>query len=280
MTYVVLLTLCSLGFQQLLRTAQVRRTNVLAVAAVNYMIAAVGSAVLYAFDRADAESISWVAVALGAVNGVLFATHLYIILASYRRADVGITIAVTQCGGALAILGTWLLWDEPMTHARWAAVAMLPLAIMLMRTGPKQNPHLRITADLLLLTSFLYFACTQMIHRANQEYVLIESHTSYRISLWAGAAITSAAVALARRSRITGGDMCVGVPLGLVNAAFLVFMVLSLQNVDAVIVFPILSASTIVLNLIASRILWSERFTRRQVVGAVVATAVICLAQA
>jgi drug/metabolite transporter (DMT)-like permease len=74
--------------------------------------------------------------------------------------------------------------------------------------------------------------------------------------------------------------MCVGVPLGLVNAAFLVFMVLSLQNVDAVIVFPILSASTIVLNLIASRILWSERFTRRQVVGAVVATAVIFLAQA
>ncbi|MDP7347527.1 MAG: hypothetical protein QF735_04820 [Phycisphaeraceae bacterium] len=103
MTYVVLLTLCSLGFQQLLRTAQVRRTNVLAVAAVNYMIAAVGSAVLYAFDRADAESISWVAVALGAVNGVLFATHLYIILASYRRAGVGITIAVTQCGGALAM---------------------------------------------------------------------------------------------------------------------------------------------------------------------------------
>ena len=80
--------------------------------------------------------------ALGAACGASYFGQFLLILLAYRLAGVGITTAVSSMGLLVPILLSWRFWGEPMTPWRWGALALLRVAMVLIRPMRRQVRHL------------------------------------------------------------------------------------------------------------------------------------------
>ncbi|MCX5658599.1 MAG: hypothetical protein NTW19_02620 [Planctomycetota bacterium] len=219
-------------------------------------------------------------ICLGMVNGFLYATHFFVILICYRLAGVGITLAVTNSGVVLAVLGSHLIWHEPMTRFQWGSLLLFPLAMFLIR--PREavgHPKLGLRGDAALLASFLLAGVVQCIHKGGSMLANNDDHSIhvYQSVVFGGAMATSALWALRTGVRPTRGDALVGIGLGTLNAANLLLVMLALRHLPGVIYFPTSTCAMILLGVACSRWLWREWLTGRQMAGVAATLAVVVL---
>jgi len=275
--YLLLYVLFMLAFSQTLRYAQLRGEGVLAVSAVNYVVAAVLSVAIFVVSGPTAPSERAIAAGLGATTGVLFFLNLLIMLACYRRAGVGITVALMGMGVVLPVVASNVCWGEAMTPARWVAVGLLPAAVVLMR--PVNGLHRRITlrGDILLVLAFVAPGVTGILHRAVREYAPESGRELYQAALFVAAAITSVAYASWHRTRCSRRTVGLGTFLGAVNVAATRFVLLGLWAIPAVIFYPVSGSLVIAGSVIVSWLLWRERVTKRQVLGLFFAICIVVL---
>jgi multidrug transporter EmrE-like cation transporter len=277
MVFLLLQVACALIFTQLLRYSQRRGSGVLATSAVNYVAAAGASAIMLAVAWPNVSpAASWLPAAMGVASGALYFTHLLILLGSYERAGVGITAAFTGMGIVLPVFVSWLAWREPMTPFRWAALALLLPAILLMRPPTRPQKHLSLQADLLLMASFAVAGAVSLLHKAVNVYSPT-CRPLYQACLFAVAAISSVGYARLRRLPFGREELSLGTVLGVSNVAATLFGLLALGALPAVIVFPTASSLNIASSVVASWFLWGERANGRQVVGLAASIAVVVL---
>ncbi len=316
MQYVLLNILCGLVFAQTLRYAQHRRATDYVVGAVNYVLAAavsLGALALLAKLRAAPPLLP--AAALGAACGASYFGQFLLILSSYRRAGVGITMAVASMGILVPVLLSWLLWAEAMTPCRWMAASLLPAVMILLRplrrplelsprptnlqTGGFHGAPRRIRsrqgpllftwqADAALLAVFLNSGLMSTLHKAVGIYApsdppagvlafLRPSQLVYEASLFAVAAACSVSYALLRRGRWGQAELTLGSVIGVSNVLGTLFAVVGLSFVAAAVFLPSVTCATITLSVVVSWILWGERVTPRQVGGVLLAICVVVL---
>ena len=267
-------------FQQLFRLGQHRGVDIRRVAAANYVVAAVLNTAWYCL-RADSNlAPAWDLIALGGVNGMLYYAHLLLILAAYRIAGVGITIALASIAATAPVLLSWVAWHEPITWAQWAAVALLPVAMALMRPDRGAPGRLGLRADLVLIGVFLGACAVLSIHKWASIRAGAADASAYNMALFVAAALCSTGHCLRQRTRVAGIDLWLGGVIGMVNTANLLLVLVNLAVLPAVVFFPVASSLMIVLNLVLSYGMWHEHIRRRQVVGIALAIIVVCLATA
>jgi len=278
--YLILYIIFMQLFSQTLRYSQRRGAGVLAVSAVNYVVAAAVSAVVLAgWWWSAGLSVQRVPLALGAVTGTLYFVNLLIMLAAYRLVGVGITAAFSALGVVVPVIVSWYAWREQMTALRWAAVALLPVAVVLMR--PSQNGRHRITfkADLILVSAFLVPGVVGTLHKALNVYAPGAGRNLYQAALFAAAALSSVAYARWRRARYDRPVIVLGSVLGVSNVLATLFVLLSLSVMQAVVFYPMSASLVIASSVVVSWLLWRERVTRRQVVGLLFAVCIVILAR-
>ena len=279
MHFLVLNILCWLVFSQTLRYSQHREAKDYVVGAVNYILAAV-------ISLGALAALAWVrgvpplypAGALGAACGASYFGQFLLILLAYRLAGVGITTAVASMGLLIPILLSWWLWGEPMTPWRWAALAMLPVAMVLVRPVRRHVRHLSWKADAVLLLAFLNAGLMSTLHKAVGIYAPAEAGSetflffhpqqlTYEAFLFLVAGACSVAYALARRGGCGRVELALGSVVGVSNVLGTMFSVVGLSIVAAGAFFPTLTCALVVLSVVVSRLLWDERVTPRQIVG-------------
>ena len=292
MGYMLVNILCWLVFTQTLRYSQHRRGSVdYVVGAVNYVLAGAASLALLAAMTLlrGAPELARPGL-MGAACGVSYYVQFLMIIVSYRLAGVGITMSVASIGIVVPVVLSWLLWDEPMTPWRWAAVALLPVALVLVRPVPaREIGRLNWRADLLLLMIFLNGGLMTTLHKAVGIYaasdpsagtfLLLPPHRIvYLTGLFLTAAVCSAAYALLRRARCSAAEVVLGSVAGSVNVVGTLSVVGGVAVVGAVIFYPTVTCALIVLSVVVSRLLWGERVTARQLTGLAVAAGIVVLA--
>ena len=283
MHYCILYVLSMLTFTQLLRYSQRRGLGVLPVSAINYVAAAIlcagAMAVLWTRGGVDLSN-PWVPIALGVPNGVLYFVHLLIILTGYRLAGVGITMAFAAMGVLIPVLLSWYTWGEPMPPSRWAAVAILPVAAVLMRPNASEHKHLTLKGDIVLAMTLLMGGTVATIHKSFDMYAQEAARPLYLTSLFTAAAITSVVYVWARRLRYRWRGVVIGSILGGANSLATLFVLLGLSVLPAVVFYPISGSLVISCSVVVSWLLWRERITRRQMLGVCSAVVIVALANA
>ena len=279
MHYCILYVASVIVMTQLLRYVQRSGREVFAGVAINYLTAAVLSAVALAIMWGQIKwPAHWPAAALGAVCGVLYFLHLLIVLAGYRLAGVGVTWAFAALGIVIPVFISWFAWGEAMPAARWAAVATLPVAVVLLR--PTNGPHRKLTlkGDLILVLAFVMAGAIGTLHKAMEVHVGGAAIPAYQFVLFVAAAATSAGYVHFKRSRYDRPTVALGSAMGVRNALATLFILLGLAAVPATAFYPISSSLVIALSVIVSYLLWRERVTARQVLGLLLAIGVVVLA--
>ena len=283
MQYCLLYVFFVLTFTQLLRYALIRGSGVFVVSAVNYVAAAVLAAALLAGLWGQVPSSGrWLGAGMGATTGVLYFLNLLVMLVAYRQVGVGITAALAGMGIVIPVLVSWYAWGEPMTAARWAAVAMLLPAVVLMRPHAKARRPLSLKGDVVLLLVFLIPGTVGTIHKSVSVYIPQTAHpvyqsVLYQSALFGAAAVVSVGYVWARRLEYDRNSVALGSILGTANVLATFFVLLALGSMRAVVLYPTSSSLMIGGSVVVSWILWGERVTVRQVAGLCLAVGVVVL---
>ena len=288
MQYVILNILCGLVFTQTLRYSQVRGAKDYVAGAVNYALAAVVSAaVLAVMVSWRSMPPLWPAGALGAACGASYFIQFLLILAAYRIAGVGITMTIGHMGILIPILMSWRFWGEEMTAWRWAALGLLPVAIVLIRPLRRGPGGLNWKTDVLLGMVLLNNGLMGTLHKAvnvcapagpGEKFLFFEPHQLvYQTFLFLVAAVCSVSYALARRGGCGRVEVALGSIIGVSNVLVTIFAIVGVGVLGVAIFYPTVTSSSIALTVVISWILWNERVRGRQIAGVLVALGIVVL---
>lgn len=277
MSYLVACVISMVCFQQLFRLAQHRRSDVLLIAAANYVVAAAVSAarVLAVGDVTDGWG--WLVIVLGGINGLLYFLHLLVFLAAFRIAGVGVTSAIFGTSLIVPVITAYALWSDPIGPTQWAALALVPIGMFMMRPRGPNGIRLTWKADLVLFLVLAVGGVIQTIHKAIDVYAPA-ARPNYVAALFMAAALSSVGYALIKGIRFRGVDAAHGAVIGAINLSTTAFLLMALSVMPAAVFFPVSTSLMIGVNVVLSWILWRERITPRQAIGLVVAAAIVLLA--
>ena len=277
MIYLFLTVFSMVAFMQTLRYGQ-QALHVYAIVAVNYVVATIAVFTVSGLQMTTmGMTIPWHPMAIGAATGVLYISHIPITLGCFRRAGVGVTVAVGGCSLIVPALAGWAVWEESMTVYRWLALALVPPAMWIMRPGNGLRSRLTLTTDVLLIANFAASGLVYSLQKYADVYFVAENREIFKVTLFGTAALSSLLFAIYRRTPFHRRDIGAGILLGLLNAATLIFTLLALQVMAAVVFFPTSMCLVIGINAVTARFLWQERLKHRQYAGLICALIVIAL---
>ena len=276
----ILAIVLNVAFAQIFRFAQLRGRNAVVVAAVNYVVASLACMCIFLPQVDYSQPPATQAVVLGTVNGLLYITHLIVILAAFQLAGAGITTAVVGAHVIFPVVIAWLLWpDNQQMHAgRWAALALVPIAIFLMRPPKTEDRSLTLKADVALFFCFAIAGVIGTVHTMASQMAVDSDQAVYRVTLFTVAAVASMAYAMSCGFRPKRNDITPGIAAGSANVALLWLFIEALEHLEAGIVFPTMASVGIILNFVVAIALWRERPRRKQYIGAATAVVVVILA--
>ena len=278
MLYLTLSIISSVTFLQLLRTGQQRRADQMILIWANYAVAAILSLVLILASGGGVRGIDWAILGAGVANGTLYVVHLLIVIATVRLAGTGVTSAVMGSGSIVAVLIAWGVWGEALSPWQWGAVAIMPVALLLMRTGSAPRFKHSWRTDGILVANFTMVGVIATIHKGVSLNYSYHGRLVYQLLLFIVALTLTTIVVIKNRRRPSRVELLLGAVAGAVNFASALFLLFALSVLLAGIVFPTKSSLSILLSLSLGWILWRESLTKRQLIGCGLAIATVILA--
>ncbi len=293
MHWLVLYVFCALHFSQLLRLGQKRSCRTMAVVGVNYLLAAaISVSAMLLLGGLGAEGRARLFL-YGSSNGVLFVLHALVIMAAFRIVGTGITWAFVGSGVVIPVIVARCIWKEDVNCLQWVALALVPVAVVLMRPPKKEGEagkRAGLKGDAILLLCLVMAGTIGTLHKAQEVYVgalpvardtgafVSPERLFYQSTLFLATAVMSTCYMLGARLRPTGRETAIGLGVGLANTGGLFFALLAINAVAATVFFPSSGCLVIVANTVAGRVLWRERLVPRQWAGLAVALAIVVLA--
>ena len=278
MLYLALSIISGVTFLQLLRSGQHHRADQMIVIWANYAIAAIVSYVLILSSGEGIGRIAPVVLAAGITNGTLYVVHLLIVIATVRLVGTGVTSAIMGSGNIVGVLMSWSLWGEQLSLPQWGAVAVMPFALLLMRTPSGAGFKHGWRTDGILVANFTLIGVISTIHKGVSLGNQYHGRLVYQFLIFAVALVLTTVVVIRNRQRPSPIDLVVGAAAGIVNVASTLFLLFALNALLAAVVLPSRSSLSTLLSLALGWMLWRESLTRRQMIGAGLAIVTVILA--
>lgn len=266
----------SVSFGHVMKWALRRNCSLVAVGAVNYVVASTTAFLFALLGRSPSlETAGYLAALLG---GLSYVVSYYFYYQSIRLTGVSISTSVIRLAVLPAIAASILFWGErPLAH-QVVGIALVIVALPLLSRQPSDksvNLGGPVWGWLLAL-----FATTSGGSVAAKLFTVTGDPAAKPLLLgfWFGAAAIVALLAL-RRQRLspTRDDIPLGILLGLVNIGGNIAMLAALDYLPAAIVFPAASGGGVLLVAVTSAMLWRERLSRTALLGIAVSLPALVL---
>lgn len=266
MLFLLLRILFTTAFSHLLRLSQARTRRPLYAAAVNYAVAAVASGAwtLIAGCRWHTPTIL-----LGIAAGLGYVVSLLLVLPSMRKSGVSVTGAVLQLALMVPVaVGIWRFSEHPNVY-QIAGIALTLVSLPILSfTTSVDDPSATRRFSLLTLVLFLSSGLSQVLMKEFSVAALPSDLPLFSTCLFVAATFGT----IGWRAFVPEpppnsgepegrlyGEWPLGLALGVVNMLQLVCLLLALQQLPGVVVFPVSASLGIVVNTFASMLFWKER---------------------
>ncbi len=291
MTALALATLFSAGFAICIRFAQKRGANLTAVGAVNYITAAIFHA---CFAAASGLRVPHGAsLAIGVVGGTIYAAAFFLLHGLMKKRGVSVTAAVTRMSVLVPMGVSVLAWGETARAVQVVGIALamvsLPLLSIVPKTGGgdragKTPGPSRARSVALLAGLFVVNGLCQLAPRAFNQTGIRGEDSIFLFALFSTAALSASFVWLIQERRFARAvrsdplpgaaarpallaSVLPGVAVGLCNALAALSIVIALQRVPGIIVYPFYSAAGLLVTVLFSRMIWKERIGALETAG-------------
>lgn len=302
----ILSTLFSAVFAIGIRLAQTRRADLTVVGAVNYLTAAAFHAVLVLVT--GVRTLHTGSILIGVGGGITYASAFFLLQALMRRRGVSVTAAVQRLSILVPVGVSIIAWRESATALQAAGIGMAVVSLPLLSIAPAEpaaapesptgqagasaaRKRARGASFALLAGLFVVNGLCLLSTRAFRQTGVQGEDALFLLFLFSTASLTSCIVwfvqARSRRSSPAGTSLPSTIPfwtsalpgllVGLCNAVSNRFLVLALERLPGIIVYPFYSAVGLLATVVLTRVLWREKMGVPDGIGIALAVGSIVL---
>lgn len=272
MLFLLVATVFSAGFGLIVRWAQMRRANLWAVGALNYVTASLFHLTRSFITRLGPPSPP--TVTIGILGGIAYVSAYLMFFPFVARRGVSVATAVIRLGVVLPVLVSMLLWDERVGTIQGIGIVLALAALPLLTTksspeAPLHHPASRLrTGDIVTLGALAITNGLCMLSVRGYEESGVQGEASLFLGfLFGTAAIVGCIAWFAHRAPSSPRDLLPGILLGLCNALANLALVASLQELPGMLVFPFYSAVGVLFTALFARLAWQEHLQRLERIG-------------
>ena len=213
------------------------------------------------------------------MGGCYFIAYFFVIFAiKWVGATASTVIAVLSI--MLPIICGISIWGEQPNGWQIAGV-LLALASLMLIGGQKKTAGEKVErpwfTPILLIVFFLLCGLSRLAQGAVQYTTEANQPMTFSFGAFLLAAIPSIAVLIIRRKSISWNEFLIGGAMGLSNFLQTLFILESLKRFETYIVFPIVSAGSIILTALVATMTMDEKLTAKTWIGVSIATVALVL---
>ncbi|MFC1712908.1 EamA family transporter [Candidatus Poribacteria bacterium] len=277
MIFLILQILLLSSFGLVTKHYQALGRNMLAVGFINYAFAAfvAGLSVVYkrSFDFDYATCI------IGVLAGIFYFTAFFLMITTVKFSGISITWSAIRLSVLVPILFSILYWNESPSIYQILGICLVCISLLLLSIRPGIGYSRRIFSRVSILVLALFIAAggVNLAPKAFSEISPENHRHMYLLFLFSTAALASGLALLPGKVKPKTVDISYGIALGLCNILARYFLLLALERLPGIVVFPISGSMSIVLMTIAGMVIWHERTRTLNMAGIVSAVVSVVL---
>ena len=278
MLFLVLnITLLS-GFGLFLKHAKNNQQRLNPIGFVNYLTAFFIS--VWVLSQEQDFEFSKLTFALGISNGVTYAVGFELFTIGIRLSGIVVTAALVRLSIVIPILVSILFWQE--IPNLWQTIGLLLtfLAIPFLSQREKE-PTYTFTPDkpevsqglgyAVVITILLVTGISRLTMKVFNEMCPIDEKSLYMTLLFGVATVVYLGVCLYQRIWPNWWEVFYGVLIGVCNVGGSWALLIALDQVSALIAFPMSSSGGVLFTMFVGMVFLRERLSRTSLIGALLA---------
>jgi drug/metabolite transporter (DMT)-like permease len=277
----------SVGMGLVLKQADVRGINRLAVIRVNYAAGAVIA--FFAAVALNQKTLALNAALLAVVLGVLFVAGLVFWAKAIETGGLAMSVVAMRTAIAIPVLASVVYWREKpgVLEIAGAAVALTALGLVISEIvrparhvpAPGEKPKAG-HAWAWMLGVFLVNGLVNTGAKLFQQEMPQEQSFPFQATIFVSAFLVTTVLYYLRKSRVDRSSLVYGTVLGAANLGNYLFLILALNMLPGTVVYPATAAGEVGLMALAGLLIWRERLGVRGWAGIALAVAALVLLQA
>ena len=275
------------GFGLMLKHAKNNQQRLNPIGFVNYLTAFFFSVWALSQEQ-DFEFSKWT-VALGLTNGVTYALGFELFTLGIRLSGIVVTAALSRLSIVIPVLAAMLFWQEIPNLLQVIGLLLTFGAIPLLSRREKEPTYrLRVTDTpapaarqqpdvsqglgfIVVLTILLVTGSSQLTMKAFNEMCPADEKSLYMSLLFGIATVVYLGVCLYQRTWPNWWEVSYGVLIGVCNLGGSWALLVALEQVNALIAFPMSSSGGVLFTMFVGMVFLGERLSRASLIGALMA---------
>lgn len=294
MLYLLLAILCSSSIALIFKYSETSNTNRYAITTMNYVTACIISLITlktvnlnFKFTVSEminglqsnmsgtmtqAGSMLW-AIILGIIGGFFFLFSFLYYQKSIKESGASLSGMFGKLGILVPMIFSVVLWKEIPTSIQIIGIVLAIVSILIVNLDFAEIRKSKINRTLILL--FIYGGMAEFSNKIFLKYALIEYKSLFLLMIFFTAFIMSLTY-LRKNSienkgkdigKIKKRDLLLGLAVGIPNLYSSFFLIEALNDIAAAVVFPVYSASSILVITLMSRILFKEQLRKKDFIA-------------
>jgi len=283
MLNLILTIIATTSIGVIIKLSEKRISQRLTMLLFNYIVATSISTALWFIYAAGGQpadngvspySLTTAAIILAPTGGFIFAFNFFLMIAAIRKRGVALPVSLMRLSAIVPVLASILfLGEEPALLQILGMLGALTAAVLMslsFRGGEQvkssnKEPLIWLAVSSIVL--LVLFGLADLAMKLFEEFGKPEQKPLFLALLFGFAGLTVLIAMIAGRIKVTKTDALWGILLGIPNYFASFFVVGALEELPSFIVFPTITASTVMLIALIARFFFRETIGKLGLVG-------------
>lgn len=264
MLYLILAILSSTLVAVLMRLSRRFSKNGMAMLASNYVMCSAAAAALAGWKLIPSGEGVGMTLLLGGISGVLYLLGFVLLRWCMGRSGVVLPATFQKLGVMLPTLAAVTVFGETISPMQIIGVVIATAAIIMMQGRLERSER---KGFLGLIALLLVCGGCDLMAKVFETVGNPAQNDQYLFYTFATALALCIILCGVKKQRVAWADVLCGFAIGIPNYLSARFLLLSLTEVDAVVVYPTFSVGVIVMVAAVGMLLFRERLERRKLIA-------------
>lgn len=216
------------------------------------------------------------ATIVGIIAGIFFFISFIYYQKSVRENGAGLAGTFGKLGILIPMLFAIIIWQEYPTSLQWFGIILAILSIVLVNFPFNRNLKKALRFNLILL--FIYGGFAEFTNKIFQQYAITDYKMLFLFWVFFSAFLISLIYTLIKSDSLPATrELGIGLLVGIPNLFSSFFLINALNHLKTAVVFPIFSAGSIVLIVVASFFVFGEKMERKEAFSVVMTVIALIL---
>lgn len=277
MLYLFLTILCSTSIALILKFNATRKGHPLVMLTGNYFIASILAAILILIKGNVKYSTE--ALIFGLVLGVMFIISFFIFAKAVELAGTALATVSSRLSVFIPVLLVVVFYGEIPETKTYVGfiVTILTIILFYFSLNNKKSEDSHKSKYLFLIAVLVFIGINDFAIKLFQLSRPLSEENFFVYMIFTTAFVAGMFVIILKNISIERKDLFTGFLLGVPNVFSTIFLLGALNQLPAMIVYPVMNIGVILLTTISAYLIWKEKLNKFGIAAIVLGTAAILL---